>query len=234
RQPLPILWLDCRGTGLHPNAPVHLSRVLNRFFLPLEAPRTNSLFPGQPGTRRRSLGYVVDRSRQPSQAVKWACIIPPFNEGEVLGRVIEELRCEAPPGLILVIDDASSDRTAAVAAKAGAKVLRHPLNRGQGAALQTGFEAAQSLGADVVVTFDADGQHHPGDVRRLIESLLSGDYDVALGSRFLSRNDIPPTRRIVLRLAVAFTRIVSRLSITDTHNGLRAIRVGVLPRLRLK
>jgi glycosyltransferase involved in cell wall biosynthesis len=168
------------------------------------------------------------------QSSKLAYVIPAFNEGEMLGPVIEELRREAPPGVIVVVDDASSDDTGAVAAQAGAKVVRHPINRGQGAALQTGFDAARKLGADIVVTFDADGQHHPADVRRLLENLISSDSDVALGSRFLSQNQIPWLRRIVLRLGVAFTRIISRIPITDTHNGLRAIRVPVLPLLRLK
>src|SRR6516165_3770053 len=163
-----------------------------------------------------------------------AYVIPAFNEGEMLSRVIEELRREAPPGLILVVDDASVDDTGAVAARAGAQVIRHPINRGQGAALQTGFDAARMLGAEVVITFDADGQHDPLDVRRLLESLMAADSDVALGSRFLSPNQIPWLRKIVLRLGVAFTRIVSRLSITDTHNGLRAIRASALRSLRLK
>jgi len=163
-----------------------------------------------------------------------AYVIPAFNEGEMLSRVIEELRREAPPGLILVVDDASVDDTGAVAARAGAQVIRHPINRGQGAALQTGFDAARMLGAEVVITFDADGQHDPLDVRRLLESLMAADSDVALGSRFLSPNQIPWLRKIVLRLGVAFTRIVSRLSITDTHNGLRAIRASALKSLRLK
>jgi len=152
-----------------------------------------------------------------------AYVIPAFNEGEMLSRVIEELRREAPPGLILVVDDASVDDTGAVAARAGAQVIRHPINRGQG-----------MLGAEVVITFDADGQHDPLDVRRLLESLMAADSDVALGSRFLSPNQIPWLRKIVLRLGVAFTRIVSRLSITDTHNGLRAIRASALKSLRLK
>jgi len=160
-------------------------------------------------------------------------VMPAFNEGVVIASVVEELRREAPPGFILVVDDASHDDTPTRAAEAGATVVRHPINRGQGAALQTGFDAAQRLGAKIVVTFDADGQHRAADVPRLLEALASTGADVALGSRFLSSNDIPPLRKGLLRLAVVFTRLVSRIAVTDTHNGLRAIRTHVLPRLRL-
>jgi len=170
----------------------------------------------------------------PLQACKLVYVIPAFNEADVLARVIEELCREAPTGLVLVVDDASSDDTGAVAARAGATVIRHPINRGQGAALQTGFDAARKLAADIVITFDADGQHHPADVHRFLEALITTESEIALGSRFLSYNEIPRLRRAVLRLGVLFTRLVSRIQVTDTHNGLRAIRARALPRLRLK
>jgi glycosyltransferase involved in cell wall biosynthesis len=169
------------------------------------------------------------------QAVhKLAYVIPAFNESKVIERVIVEVRQYAPPGIIIVVDDASSDDTAEVAERAKAIVLRHPLNRGQGASLQTGFDAARLLGADVVVTFDADGQHSPADVHGLLEALQSNNAEVALGSRFLTQNSIPAGRRFVLSMGILFTRAISRISVTDTHNGLRAIRARVLDKLRVR
>jgi len=174
----------------------------------------------------------METSCQPTERV--ALVVPAFNESQVIGRVIEELRREVPQAIILVVDDGSSDDTSSVARQAGAAVIRHAINRGQGAALQTGLDAAERLGADIAITFDADGQHHPGDVGRLLAALSSSHADVALASRFLSFNEIPALKRAVLRLGVLFTRLISRISITDTHNGLRAIRIRVLPRLRMK
>ena len=124
---------------------------------------------------------------------------------------------------VVVVDDGSSDATASIAHQAGACILRHIINRGQGAALQTGIEYSLQQDADIVVTFDADGQHDVDDLMRLIAPILCGEADVVLGSRFLeSRNRIPWQRRIVLRGGILFTRIVSGALLSDTHNGLRA------------
>jgi len=148
-------------------------------------------------------------------------IVPAFNEAEAIGAVIGELRTTG--ATVVVIDDCSSDTTSAVAREAGALVLRHILNRGQGAALQTGIAYSLRRGAEIVVTFDADGQHDAGDLDALVAPVRNGDADVVLGSRFLqSAGDVPPARRLLLRLAIIFTRITSGLRITDTHNGLRA------------
>jgi glycosyltransferase involved in cell wall biosynthesis len=124
---------------------------------------------------------------------------------------------------VIVVDDGSGDDTGAVARRAGALVLRHAVNRGQGAALQTGIEQAVRCGAEVIVTFDADGQHDPADLRALVAPVLAGECDIALGSRFLGgRSRVPPLRRAVLWLGVWFTRLISRVRLSDTHNGLRA------------
>jgi glycosyltransferase involved in cell wall biosynthesis len=102
-------------------------------------------------------------------------------------------------------------------------VLRHVVNRGQGAALQTGIQFALLRGAGVVVTFDADGQHRVQDVESMVAPILRGECEITLGSRFLGgTEDIPASRRRMLRLAVLFTRIVNRVNVTDAHNGLRA------------
>jgi len=166
--------------------------------------------------------------------IRIAYVIPAFNEGDVIASVIEGLRRDGPPGDVVLIDDSSNDSTSAAARAAGAIVLRHPINRGQGAALQTGFDAALRLGAEVIVTFDADGQHNPADLFHFIETLLTSNVDVVLGSRFVEGSaDIPAARRVLLRAALLFTRLTSRVNITDTHNGLRAFRADALRRIRL-
>lgn len=147
-------------------------------------------------------------------------VVPAYNEGPALAEVITALRAEYQQ--IVVVDDGSTDDTAEVARTHAPFVLRHLINRGQGAALQTGIEFALLRGAKVVVTFDADGQHRVEDVAAIVAPILAGDCDIALGSRFLgTESDIPPVRRVILRLAVLFTHMVSRIKLTDAHNGLR-------------
>ena len=151
-------------------------------------------------------------------------VIAAFNEQQAIGEVVRDLAHRYPN--TVVVDDGSTDATRDAAIHAGARhTLRHPVNRGQGAALQTGIAFALGRGADYIVTFDADGQHHAADIQTLLEPLLAGRAEIALGSRFLDGSvvrGLPPTRRLVLRLAVIFTRLASRVRVTDTHNGLRA------------
>ncbi|MBK8914674.1 MAG: glycosyltransferase family 2 protein [Phycisphaerales bacterium] len=164
-----------------------------------------------------------------------AYVIPAYNEERAIGGVVRGLQADAPPGDIFVIDDASRDDTAGAARAAGAIVLRHIINRGQGAALQTGFDAALRRSAEVIITFDADGQHTPADAAALVAALVEHDADVVLGSRFLGRKaeNMPAARRWLLRGALWFTRVVSRVHVTDTHNGLRAFRASALERIRI-
>ena len=160
-------------------------------------------------------------------------VVPAYNEARVIAGVVAELKLDAHR--IVVVDDGSSDSTAEMAAECGAAVLRHPINLGQGAALQTGIEFALARGAERIVTFDADGQHRTVDVARLIDALEAERADFALGSRFLgSATNIPPLRRMLLRAATLFTRLTTGLALTDAHNGLRAMtRRGAL-RIRLR
>jgi glycosyltransferase involved in cell wall biosynthesis len=137
---------------------------------------------------------------------------------------------------IVVVDDGSRDDTFAVARTLPVWALRHPINCGQGAALQTGIDFALLHDADVIVTFDADGQHDPGDIAAILEPVLSGEVDVTLGSRFL-RNDndgIPRTRRVLLQAAILFTRLTNGLQLTDTHNGFRAFSRDAAKRIRIR
>lgn len=155
-------------------------------------------------------------------AVRVFVVIPAYSEAAMIGRVVESVRQRYPD--VVVVDDGSMDDTAARALDAGAVVLRHVLNRGQGAALQTGITYSLRRGAEVIVTFDSDGQHSPDDIESLIEAVVLGGADVALGSRFLGAADgITKSRRALLWGAVAFTRATSGLEVTDAHNGLRCL-----------
>jgi len=148
-------------------------------------------------------------------------VIPAYNEGACLERVVRDVRRLYPN--VVVVDDGSTDDTLEAARRSAAFCLRHAINRGQGAALQTGIEYALLRGAGCVVTFDADGQHDPADIAALLAPICAGECDVTLGSRALGRAvDMPASRRVLIWLSVRFTRWVSRVRVTDTHNGLRA------------
>lgn len=148
-------------------------------------------------------------------------VVPAYNEARRLGTVLDELSQTGHS--IVVIDDGSQDRTAEVAERHGCYVLRHTFNRGQGAALQTGISFALREGADVIVTFDADGQHQTADLPALMAPVLSGRCDVALGNRFLNgQSNVPTVRKVVLQLGRLFTLMTSGLRVGDCHNGYRA------------
>jgi glycosyltransferase involved in cell wall biosynthesis len=160
-------------------------------------------------------------------------VIPLFNEGQVIADVVKDVRTTFPN--VVCIDDGSSDDSAAAAQAAGAVVVRHPVNLGQGAALQTGFEYALSQpGMRWVVTFDADGQHQVSDVQAMLAKAETEDLQVVFGSRFLDdRTDAGVLKRVVLRLAVAYTNLTTRTKLTDAHNGLRVISRDVVSRLSI-
>jgi glycosyltransferase involved in cell wall biosynthesis len=148
-------------------------------------------------------------------------VIPAYNEGPRLKDTLQGL-CGRYPHIV-VVDDGSGDDTGAAALGCPVWLLRHVVNCGQGAALQTGIDFALRQGADIIVTFDADGQHSADEIDRLVEPVRSGHCDVALGSRFLGEAiGLVWTRWLVLKLGVLFTRVFSRIHVTDTHNGLRA------------
>ncbi len=160
-------------------------------------------------------------------------VIAAYNESARLGNTLAELAPHAKN--VVVVDDGSRDDTAAVARAAGVWVLRHPINRGQGAALQTGIRFALLQGAEYVVTFDADGQHDPADLPALLAPVIEGRADAALGSRFLGRTvGMPTSRRLVLKAAVIFTRVVSQVKVTDAHNGFRALSRAAAEGIRIR
>lgn len=149
-------------------------------------------------------------------------VIPAYNEAMVISQVVADLVRQNYT--IVVVDDGSSDGTGIRAGKAGACVVTHPMNLGQGAALQTGIRFALIHGARYIVTFDADGQHRPSDVGRLLGALAAHGVDYVLGSRFLDGPvAMPASRQFLLRAATLFTRLTSGMRVTDTHNGLRAM-----------
>lgn len=147
-------------------------------------------------------------------------ILPAYNEEVSIGSIV--LRTLKYADRVIVIDDGSMDRTAEVAALAGAQVLRHEINLGKGAALKTGF--ASLNGDAVIVTIDTDGQHDPADIPRLVNPILDGDADMVNGSRYLNGNkkDTPIYRRMGQKVLDMATNIGCGLSITDTQSGFRA------------
>lgn len=172
-------------------------------------------------------------STSPGNLDTWL-VVPLFNEATVIGDVVREARLNFTK--IVCIDDGSSDDSAAIAAEAGAYVVRHSVNLGQGAALQTGFDyITGDSAAKYAVTFDSDGQHRVEDALAMVERLRTEELDVVLGSRFLDNRTKPGTlKRIVLKAAIAFTNITTGVKLTDAHNGLRAFRVDALHSIRIR
>ncbi|MBI5038130.1 MAG: glycosyltransferase family 2 protein [Candidatus Kerfeldbacteria bacterium] len=160
-------------------------------------------------------------------------IIPALNEGQRIATVVEQVRQRYPQ--VVVIDDGSDDGTGMTAAQAGAIVLTHEINRGQGASLKTGIVYALEHDAEAIVTFDADGQHNADDIDRLLQPIQDGRADIVLGSRFLENTaeNMPLLRKVMLRAAVIFTRFASGLNVTDTHNGLRALTRDAAHRIKI-
>jgi len=149
-------------------------------------------------------------------------VIAAYNEGKSITRVISGLK-KAGYDNIVVVDDGSKDDTYNMALDAGATVLRHVVNRGQGAALKTGIEYSLRSGADIIVTFDADGQHRVEDLKAMIAPVKSGKYDITVGSRFLKSVQMPFFRRLTLKIAVLVVWFFYGAKMTDAHNGFRVM-----------
>lgn len=162
-------------------------------------------------------------------------VVPAFNEATVIGDVIAGIRSVFDH--VVCVDDGSADDTASTARRAGAYVVRHPINLGQGAAIQTGVEfARRQPGARLFATFDADGQHRVADLIRMIDHLDSADLDIVIGTRFADPEAaaaVPLLKRLVLRAAVWLNPRIRRLGLTDAHNGLRVFNRRVADGLDL-
>ena len=159
-------------------------------------------------------------------------VVPAYNEQEVISEVVEGLLPHYSH--IIVVNDGSSDATAERAASAGAMVVNHSVNLGQGAALQTGITYALELGAQYIITFDADGQHQPEDAQKMLEQMRASCTEVALGTRFSdSLSNVPAMRHMLLRLAILYTRWSTGLDVSDTHNGLRVFSKAAAEKLEI-
>ncbi|KAA0097562.1 glycosyltransferase family 2 protein [Mycolicibacterium sp. P1-18] len=161
-------------------------------------------------------------------------VIPAFNEATVIAEVVTDVR--AVFDNVVCVDDGSRDDTAEQAWRAGAHVVRHPVNLGQGAAIQTGVEYARSRpGAAVFATFDADGQHRIADVIRMIDRLRTENLDIVVGTRFAdgTPNNMPLLRRLVFPMIAKVSPASRKLGLTDAHNGLRVFDKVVADGLNL-
>ena len=139
--------------------------------------------------------------------------------------MIAEIRAVDPGMEIIVIDDGSYDKTAVIAAEAGARVLRLSCNLGIGGAVQTGFQAARELECDVVVQIDGDGQHDPQELPLILAPVLDGRADIVIGSRFAGAGKYraPPVRRLGMRIFATFVSLLVRKSLSDTSSSFRAV-----------
>ena len=163
-----------------------------------------------------------------------AIVIPLYNEEKVIEGVLQELRQKYPHYILIVVDDGSRDDSLKKACIKDVYILHHSVNLGEGAALQTGIEYAKELGCKYVVTFDADGQHHPDDITLFIRTLENDEADIVLGSRFLGKaENIPFARKYLLKASRIFTWFTTGIWLTDSQNGLRAINIEKFPQFEI-
>ncbi len=157
-------------------------------------------------------------------------IVPAYNEERSVATVVSGVRAALPKARVVVVDDGSSDRTAARASAAGAAVVRLPVNLGIGGAVQAGFQYALRHGFRMAMQVDGDGQHDPAEAVRLVEAVVTGRADLALGSRWLGRGDYvaPPSRRFGMRILAALVRWRTGRPFTDTTSGFRALGPSAL------
>lgn len=159
-------------------------------------------------------------------------IIPVYNEAKVIRSVVNDVLKTFK--YVVCVDDGSRDNSISEIEKTHAYLVKHPINMGQGAALQTGIEFSRSLPVELFITFDADGQHRVEDAVSMVKSLRRGKDDIVLGSRFLGTTiGMSIGKRIVLRMAILFSNITSGTRLTDTHNGLRAFNRTVAETIQI-
>ena len=163
-------------------------------------------------------------------------VVPCYNEGPVIGDVLRNALQTFPN--IVAVNDGSADNSAAEIHAAGAHLVNHPVNLGQGAAIQTGVEYARAqLGARCFVTFDADGQHQVADVVRMVERLRTEPVDIVVGTRFADgagTDNVPRIKRVVLKTVVFLSPRTRKLGLTDAHNGLRAFNAKVAAEMNIR
>lgn len=157
--------------------------------------------------------------------------IPAYNEGHMISKVLEKLpkKLNGVSSIeVLVVNDGSIDETANVAYKSGAMVLSHLINRGLGAALRTVFAYAVNQQYDILVTFDADGQHNPKDIPHIIHPILDDKKDVVIGTRWKQKSDSPYSRYVINKIANVITFLLFGIYTSDSQSGLRAFNKKAL------
>lgn len=160
--------------------------------------------------------------------------IPAYNEEKTIAKII--LQAQKHVDKVLVVDDGSTDMTAEIAARLGAIVVKHRENMGKGAALKTIFNSAKEIKADVLVTLDADGQHNPDEIPRIVKPIFNGEADIVIGSRLLDKAmsmEIPMYRRVGIKILNRLTNLLSGRKITDTQSGYRGYSSRVLRELQV-
>ena len=160
-------------------------------------------------------------------------VIPVFNEAQVLQSVVESTLAVFPN--VVCVDDGSRDGSVEAVLRTRAHLVRHPVNLGQGAALQTGLSYARAQpGAEYFVTFDADGQHRLEDAQKMVDVARSPDVDLVLGTRFGEHAaTVPFAKRLILRTAVLLSPAGRKLKLTDAHNGLRVLTRPVVENMQI-
>ena len=162
--------------------------------------------------------------------MKGLVLIPAYNEADRIAGVVAGARKAAPEFDTIVVDDGSQDATAATAGDAGAMVISHLFNMGYGVAIQTGYKYAWAKGYDLVVQIDGDGQHDPACIPQLLAPVLTGETDVALGSRFLetASYDPSPIRRTGMTFFRVLVTLITGIKVTDSTSGYQAFNREVL------
>ena len=169
----------------------------------------------------------MNESTQP----KVIAAMPAYNEGKYIGSLVLQARQYADE--VIVVDDGSRDQTAQLAELAGATVVRHGQNQGYGSAIQSIMAEARKRNADILVIFDADAQHNPGEIPRLVEGIRAG-ADLVIGSREMGKSPTATYRRVGQRILSRMTRVASRTRLSDTESGFRAYSRKALDNLELK
>lgn len=159
-------------------------------------------------------------------------IVPMYNEQRVIAGVLSELLTKFRG--VVAVDDGSQDSTYKTACSTKANVIRHPINLGQGAAIQTGIDyALRDKNAKYFITFDSDGQHRLKDAEKMLAILKTGKFDIVLGSRFLGKSRLPLKKKLFLQAAIHSRNLFSKIKLTDIHNGLRVFNRGVAENLNI-
>jgi len=174
------------------------------------------------------MNYPV--SHWPVHPYKLLVVVPAYNEADSIGGVISRVRTSVPEADVLVIDDGSTDATAAIAQEAGAFVVSLPHNLGIGSAVQTGYIFAVEMAYDIAVQVDGDGQHNPAEIPEIVAPVLAGQADVVIGSRYIEdRGYITPfLRQMGIFVLATIVSLIIRQRVTDTTSGFRAVNRRVI------